>query len=160
VHDAGGKSNAQVSDGGGTVSTTVSTKPYLIRAIYEWCVDHGYTPYINVRADGQARVPVEYVKDGNIVLNVSQVATRNLKIDNERVHFSARFNGVSREISVPIGSVAAIFARENGQGMVFDLQAEQESAEPKPPAPPAAPGPTPGPAPAASGGKGHLKIVK
>jgi stringent starvation protein B len=155
MHDARGKGDAQVS-GGIAMSSTVSTKPYLIRAIYEWCVDLGYTPYINVRVDAQARVPVEYVKDGNIVLNVSQVATRNLKIDNERVHFSARFNGVSREISVPIGCVAAIFARENGQGMVFDVQAEQESAEPKPPAPPAAPGP----APIASGGKSHLKIVK
>jgi stringent starvation protein B len=152
MHDAGGKGDAQVT-AAYTVSTTASTKPYLIRAIYEWCLDHGFTPYINVRVDANARVPVEYVKDGNIVLNVSQVATRNLKIDNERVHFSARFNGVSREISVPIGCIAAVFARENGQGMVFDLQAEQESAEPQPPAPP-------GPAPLASGGKGHLKVVK
>jgi stringent starvation protein B len=141
---------------GATVSNPVSTKPYLIRAIYEWCVDHGYTPYINVRADESARVPMEYVKDGSIVLNVSQVATRNLKIDNERVHFSARFNGVSREISVPIGCVAAIFARENGQGMVFEVQSNQdESVEPKPPAPPGPPA-----APAASGGKSHLKVVK
>jgi stringent starvation protein B len=135
-----------------TVSNT-STKPYLIRAIYEWCIDSGHTPYINVRVDANTRVPVEFIKDGNIVLNVSQVATRNLKIDNERVHFSARFNGVSREISVPIERVAAIFARENGQGMVFDVQAEQEHAEPHPPAPE-------GSAPIASGGRGHLKIVK
>ncbi len=156
MYDAGRKGDAQVSGSGGIVSTTASTKPYLIRAIYEWCVDHGLTPYINVRVDDQARVPVEYVKDGNIVLNVSQVATRNLKIDNERVHFSARFNGVSREISVPITSVAAIFARENGQGMVFEVQAEAvTTVEPQPPAPP-----SPSPAPAASGGKGHLKVIK
>jgi|APDOM4702015248_1054824.scaffolds.fasta_scaffold333239_1 stringent starvation protein B len=157
MHDTGREGDAQVGGGSGdNVSTTASTKPYLIRAIYEWCVDHGYTPYINVRVDAQARVPVEYIKDGSIVLNVSQAATRNLKIDNERVHFSARFNGVSREISVPIGSVAAIFARENGQGMVFEVQTDAQSAEPQPPAPPS----SPPAAPAATGGKSHLKIVK
>jgi stringent starvation protein B len=97
----------------------ISTKPYLLRAIFEWCCDCGFTPYLSVRVDANTRVPMEYVKNNEIVLNISSGATRNLTIDNERVQFSARFNGVSREISVPIGNVAGIFARENAEGMMF-----------------------------------------
>lgn len=104
----------------------ISHKPYLIRAIYEWCADAGYTPYLSVRVDEHVRVPLEYVKNGEIVLSVSQQATRNLTIGNDVVQFSARFNGVSREISVPLYAVQSIFARENGRGMSFD-------AEPPPP---------------------------
>jgi len=100
----------------------VSTKPYFIRAIYEWCSDCGYTPYLSVKVDENTRVPAEYVKNGEIVLNVSLNATRNLTINNELVQFSARFNGVSREISVPIGAVSAIFAKENGQGLFFPTE--------------------------------------
>ena len=96
-----------------------STTPYLIRAIWEWCVDNGLTPYIAVKVDGTTRVPMEYVRNGGIVLNISSDATRNLKIGNDLIQFSARFNGASREVSVPIGAVAGIFAKENGQGLAF-----------------------------------------
>ncbi len=96
-----------------------STTPYLIRAIFEWCCDNGLTPYIAVKVDEKARVPLEYVKDGEIVLNISPSATRNLKIGNDILQFSARFVGVSREISVPIASVGGIFAKETGQGLSF-----------------------------------------
>jgi len=96
-----------------------STTPYLLRAIWAWCVDNGLTPYIAVKVDGTTRVPMEYVRNGEIVLNISSDATRNLKIGNELIQFSARFNGASREVSVPIGTVAGIFAKENGQGLAF-----------------------------------------
>ena len=101
-----------------------STKPYLLRALYEWCTDNGYTPYIVVVVDGGTRVPMEFVKNGEIVLNISFDATSHLKIDNVFVHFRARFGGVSRDIEVPIVNVSAIYARENGQGMAFDVQCD------------------------------------
>ena len=96
-----------------------TTTPYLIRAIYEWCCDNGHTPYIAVKVDETTKVPMEYVKNGEIVLNVGMDATRNLKIGNDLIQFSARFAGVSREISVPVGSVAGIFAKESGHGLAF-----------------------------------------
>ena len=105
----------------------LSTKPYLIRAIYEWCADAALTPYLTVKVDQNVRVPIEYVKNGEIVLSISQQATRNLTIGNDFVQFSARFNGVSREISVPIYAVQAIFARENGRGVFFEAEAPPES---------------------------------
>jgi stringent starvation protein B len=111
----------------------ISTKPYLIRAIYEWCADAGFTPYLNVRVDQTTRVPIEYVKNGEIVLSISQQATRNLTIGNDLIQFSARFNGVSREIAVPIHAVQSIFARENGRGVFF----EPEEAPAEIPATPA-----------------------
>lgn len=98
-----------------------STKPYLLRAIYEWCTDNGYTPYLAATVDGRAQVPREFVKNGEIVLNISFSATSGLKMDNDLIHFHARFGGVSREISVPVGNVVAIYARENGQGMAFEV---------------------------------------
>ena len=100
----------------------VSTKPYFIRAIYEWCSDCGFTPYLSVRVDEKTRIPMEYVKNGEIVLNVSLNATRNLTINNELIQFSARFNGVSREVSIPVDRVQGIFARENGQGAFFTVE--------------------------------------
>jgi stringent starvation protein B len=100
-----------------------STKPYLLRAIYEWCTDNGYTPYIAARVDDKTRVPHEFVKDGEIVLNISFNATSDLKMDNDAVHFYARFGGIVRDILVPIENVAAIYARENGQGMAFEVGA-------------------------------------
>ena len=128
----------------------VSTKPYFIRAIYEWCSDCGFTPYLSVRVDERTRVPMEFVKNGEIVLNVSLNATRNLTINNELIQFSARFNGVSREVSIPVDRVQGIFARENGQGAFFTVEspaalaaapahhamasAEADSDPPKPPA--------------------------
>ncbi|MBY0439479.1 MAG: ClpXP protease specificity-enhancing factor [Burkholderiales bacterium] len=108
--------------------TDPTTKPYLVRAIYEWCSDSGYTPYLSVKVDASTRVPLEYVKNGEIVLNISQDATRNITLGRDVVQFSARFNGVSREISVPIGAVAAIFAKENGQGLFFPTEAAGAAA--------------------------------
>lgn len=100
-----------------------STKPYFLRAIYEWCTDNGYTPYVAVRVDASTRVPMEFVRNGEIVLNISFSATSGLKMDNDFVNFSARFGGVSRQISVPVANVMAIYANENGQGMAFEVQA-------------------------------------
>ena len=99
-----------------------STKPYLIRAIHEWCSDSNLTPYLSVKVDANTRVPTEFVKNGEIVLNVSLNATRNLTINNELIQFSARFNGVSREVSIPVERVQGIFARENGQGAFFTVE--------------------------------------
>jgi stringent starvation protein B len=101
-----------------------STKPYLIRAIHEWCCDNGYTPYIAVVADGRARVPREFVRDGQIVLNIGYDATGHLSIANDEITFQARFGGVAREIYVPISNVAAIYAKENGAGMAFEPEVE------------------------------------
>ena len=101
----------------------ISTKPYMLRAIYEWCTDSGFTPYLAVKVDASTTVPMEYVKKGEIVLNISFGATSGLKMDNEAVHFHARFGGVSREIYVPVHNVLAIYANENGQGMAFDVTA-------------------------------------
>lgn len=112
----------------GACMTELSTKPYLIRAIYEWCADSSFTPYLNVKVDQNTRVPMEYVKNGEIVLSMSQQATRNLTIGNELIQFSARFNGVSREITIPIYAVQSVFARENGRGVFFDPEAAPEQA--------------------------------
>jgi stringent starvation protein B len=137
----------------------VSTKPYFIRAIYEWCSDCGFTPYLSVRVDERTKVPMEYVKNGEIVLNVSLNATRNLTINNELIQFSARFNGVSREVSIPVERVQGIFARENGQGAFFTVESPgaiaaapagmvaSGDADAEPPKPPPA-------------GKSRLKLVK
>lgn len=106
-----------------------STKPYLIRAIHEWCCDNAFTPYLAVVADAHARVPREFVRDGQIVLNIGYDATKNLNIANDGISFQARFGGVAREISVPIRNVAAIYARENGAGMAFEPDDEMEADE-------------------------------
>jgi stringent starvation protein B len=133
-----------------------STKPYLIRAIHEWCCDNAFTPYLAVIADARTRVPREFVRDGQIVLNIGYDATKNLNIANDGITFQARFGGVAREISVPIGNVAAIYARENGAGMAFEPEGEAAGGDvidaasledgsasdnetpPEPPAPPPA----------------------
>jgi stringent starvation protein B len=99
----------------------ISTKPYLLRAIYEWCTDSGYTPYLAVKVDAATTVPMEYVKKGEIILNISYGATSGLKMDNDAITFRARFNGVSRELYIPVHNVLAIYANENGQGMAFDV---------------------------------------
>ncbi len=96
-----------------------STRPYLIRALYEWCTDNGFTPYVAVLVDDTVQVPREYVKNNEIVLNISFGATSSLKLGNDFIEFKARFAGSTREIYVPIGRVIAIYARENGQGMAF-----------------------------------------
>ena len=105
-----------------------STKPYLLRAIYDWCTDAGFTPYVAVAVDESVRVPVEFVKNGEIVLNVSALATNRLKIGNDTLEFQARFGGVPREVHVPINRVIAIYARENGQGMAFEVARPQAPA--------------------------------
>lgn len=106
----------------------ISTKPYLLRAIYEWCTDSGFTPYIAVKVDGGTTVPMEYVRKGEIILNISYGATSGLKMDNDAIHFRARFNGVSREIYIPVHNVLAIYANENGQGMAFEVGAAPEAS--------------------------------
>jgi len=110
-----------------------STKPYLLRALYEWCTDNGYTPYIVVAVDSRTRVPAEFVKNGEIVLNISFDATGNLKMDNDFIHFKARFGGVAREIELPVENVSAIYARENGQGMAFEVKREDQQERKKKP---------------------------
>ncbi len=114
---------------------TSSTKPYLTRAIWEWCGDNGLTPLIQVQVSGtQARVPMEFVKEGQIVLNISASATRQLTMSNQDVQFNARFGGVSRDIFVPWTAVLGIYARETGEGMLFpadDDEAESSTSAPQ-----------------------------
>jgi stringent starvation protein B len=100
-----------------------STRPYLIRALYDWCTDNGFTPYVAVSVDDTVQVPREYVKNNEIVLNISFDATSSLKLGNDFIEFKARFAGSAREIMVPISHVIAIYARENGQGMAFPMVA-------------------------------------
>ena len=104
-----------------------STRPYLIRALYEWCTDNGFTPYVAVQVDDTVQVPREYVKNGEIVLNISFDATSSLKLGNDFIEFKARFAGTAREISVPVCRVIAIYARENGQGMAFPSPAPAQA---------------------------------
>jgi stringent starvation protein B len=105
-----------------------STRPYLIRALHDWCTDNGFTPYIAVFVDAGVQVPTEYVKNGEIVLNVGFEATSGLKLGNEFIEFKARFGGSSREIVVPVTHVIAIYARENGQGMAFPVPSQAGAA--------------------------------
>ena len=101
-----------------------STRPYLLRALHDWCTDNGFTPYVAVHVGAGVQVPMEYVKNNEIVLNVSFEATSGLKLGNEFIEFRARFGGATREIQVPIDHVVAIYARENGQGMAFPVPTE------------------------------------
>ncbi|MBK7646579.1 MAG: ClpXP protease specificity-enhancing factor [Betaproteobacteria bacterium] len=103
-----------------------STKPYLLRAIWEWCCDNGFTPHIAVEVDERTRVPREFVRDGQIVLNLGPTATSKLQIGNDFIDFQARFSGVARDLSVPVGRISAIYARENGAGMAFEIDAEDD----------------------------------
>ena len=109
-----------------------STRPYLIRALHEWCSDNGFSPYIAVQVDASVQVPMEFVKNGEIVLNVGVDATSSLRLGNDFIEFKARFGGVAREIVVPISHVIAIYARENGQGMAFPAPAPAMLAAVKP----------------------------
>ncbi len=112
---------------------TISTKPYLIRAIYHWCNDQGLTPYIASVVDAQTKVPPGYAQDGQIVLNISEDATHHLSIDNDWLSFKARFNGRVHTLLLPIGNIIAIYARENGQGMSFEPETPQASLQEVPP---------------------------
>ncbi len=98
-----------------------STKPYFIRALHEWCTDNGFTPYLAVSVDERTIVPREHVKAGEIVLNVSHGATGRLQMGNDLITFQARFSGVARDLSIPVENVSAIYARENGHGMAFEV---------------------------------------
>jgi len=111
---------------------STSTRPYLIRALYDWCTDNGLTPYVAVQVDDTVQVPREYVKNGEIVLNISYDATSSLKLGNEFIEFKARFAGTAREIIVPVNRVIAIYARENGQGMAFPVPPPSESPKASP----------------------------
>lgn len=111
--------------------STSSTKPYLIRALYDWCIDNQQTPYLAVWVDEHTRVPMQYVRDNEIVLSISQTACQNLNIDNDWINLSARFGGVAHEIWIPVGNVISIFSKETGEGMGFEvekMQVEQESS--------------------------------
>lgn len=132
-----------------------STKPYFLRALYEWCCDHHFTPYLTVMVDARTEVPAEHVRDGQITLNIGPEATSGLRIDAEWISFAARFGGVARNLLVPVDRVAAIYARENGAGMGFevvDASSGEESVEdtPEPPEPAAPSG----------GGRPKLQRVK
>jgi len=131
-----------------------STRPYLIRAIYEWCSDSGLTPYLSVKVDAQTRVPAEFVKNGEIVLNISPDAAHRLTIGDDVVQFAARFSGVSRECSIPVGAVIGIFARENSQGLFFPPEPAMQTEGA------VAPEAETVPTPPTNGGRPKLQIVK
>ena len=122
-----------------------STKPYLLRAIHEWCCDNGLTPYLAVSVDERVKVPREFVRDGQIVLNISYDATGNLKLGNEDITFQARFSGVAREIALPVGNVTAIYAKESGAGMAFEVEEAKAGSSPAEADGPAEPPPEPAP---------------
>lgn len=105
-----------------------STKPYLLRALWEWCCDNGFTPHIAVQVDARTRVPREFIRDGQIVLNIGPEASNKLEIGNDFIEFQARFGGVARQLSVPVEQVSAIYARENGAGMAFEIEGDAGSA--------------------------------
>ena len=146
----------------------ISTKPYLIRAIYQWCSDQGLTPYLSVVVDHRTLVPRQFVQDGQIVLNVSTDATQSLVMGNEMIAFQARFGGVAQNISLPVDNVSAIYARENGHGMAFEIGAgsfEEEAdagldLEPGLPETSASVEADAEPNPPKGGGRSHLKLVK
>ena len=100
---------------------TTSTKPYLVRALYDWCVDNGFTPHIAVWVNNYTQVPRQFVQDEQIVLNIGPTACKDLTIDNEWVHFEARFGGKAEDIWIPVGHVVSLFARESGEGMGFEV---------------------------------------
>ncbi len=128
-----------------------STKPYLVRAIHEWCMDNRFTPYIAVDVDSHTKLPLQFVREGQIVLNISNEATSGLVIDNESIRFKARFGGVSQDIYIPVNNVMAIYAQENGHGMAFDVVRKGAVVEPPP---------DDDPTPPKKDGKPTLKRVK
>lgn len=127
-----------------------TTKPYLIRAIYEWCGDSGYTPYLAVKVDDHTQVPPAYVKNGEIILNIGADAVKNLHMANDYISCSGRFGGVSHELLVPVAAVIGIFSRESGEGMAFEVE-----ESPPPGAPEGG-----GDEPASPSGKPQLRVVK
>jgi len=149
----------------------IPTKPYLLRALFEWCVDNGYTPHLAVKVDSRTQVPPEYVKNGEITLNISPNAVHKLQMGNELIEFSARFGGVARQISVPVANVYALYARETGHGMTFDIEgakpalqskagAEAAPSDARPPAALPAPTTPQPPKKPSGGGKPTLRRIK
>jgi len=142
----------------------IPTRPYILRALYEWCVDNGYTPHLAVKVDSHVQVPSEYVKSGEITLNISPTAVHKLQMGNELIEFSARFGGVARQIAVPIAAVHALYARETGHGMTFDVEPAKPAVQADAEGEPAKPVPTALPAPSdpkkPTGGKPRLTRVK
>jgi stringent starvation protein B len=130
-------------------SDMTSSKPYMIRAIYEWIVDNNKIPYVVVNVDtDNIKVPMQYAEDGRIVLNISPTAAAKLQMDNDYITFSARFSGAPMNVVIPTSAVLAIYAKETGAGMVFE---EEEGDSGNPPAPPSSPPPF---------GKPNIKLVK
>lgn len=112
------------------------SRPYLIRSLYEWILDNGMTPYLLVDvADEQVVVPTQYVENGRIVLNINPSAVQNLQMSNDLVELDARFSGQPMHVSVPVMSVIAIYARENGKGMVFTEEGDGGDEPPSTPSP-------------------------
>ncbi|MFO7748454.1 MAG: ClpXP protease specificity-enhancing factor [Orrella sp.] len=107
-----------------------STKPYFLRALHEWCTDNGFTPHIVVQVDEHTRVPVNFVRDGQITLNIGESATNRLVMGNEFIEFQARFGGKTETIWAPVGAVTAIYARETGTGMGFEVEASTATPNP------------------------------
>jgi stringent starvation protein B len=142
----------------------IPTRPYILRALYEWCVDNGYTPHLAVKVDSHVQVPSEYVKGGEITLNIAPTAVHKLQMGNELIEFSARFGGVARQIAVPITAVHSLYARETGHGMTFDIEPVKPAVQADAEAEPAKPVPTALPAPSdpkkPTGGKPRLTRVK
>lgn len=134
-----------------------STKPYLIRALHQWCTDNGHTPYLVVHVDGNTTVPMPFVKDGEIVLNTSYGATKGLQIENDWISFSARFGGVSHDLWIPVSNVLSIFSRETGEGMGFELEPFGGEAQPEAVTPAEPQDLPPDDKPPA---RSHLRIVK
>ncbi|HEY7378127.1 MAG TPA: ClpXP protease specificity-enhancing factor [Steroidobacteraceae bacterium] len=136
--------------GSAPTASVTSRRPYLLRAMHEWISDNRQTPHLVVDAEAEGvDVPRQYVKDGKIILNVSHHATTGLKLGNESIEFTARFSGAARAVHVPIRAVLGIYARESGQGMIFndnDLSPDPSGGKP-----------TPGPD---DGRRPHLKVVK
>ncbi|GLZ88985.1 stringent starvation protein B [Metapseudomonas resinovorans] len=140
-----------------------SSRPYLVRALYEWIVDNDCTPHLLVNAEHtDVRVPPGYANDGQIVLNVSPSAVRHLHMDNEAVSFEGRFGGVAHSLYIPSAAVMAIYARENGQGMVFDLEPPLPGDDPEPEddGPSGGESPSSGGEPSRPSGRPSLKVVK
>ena len=137
------------------MSEPPSTKPYLLRAIYDWCVDNGYTPHVSVAVDSRTRVPMEYVRNGEIVLNLGPLAASRVQMGNDVIECTARFSGAAKDLVVPVAAVTAIYAKENGHGMSFEPEKTGTgSRDAEPGSPPRLPDPP------KSGGKPFLKRVK
>lgn len=143
------------------MSTSTSTKPYLIRALHQWCGDNGHTPYVVVWVNDRTDVPREYVQNNEIILNISMTATKDLHIANDSLSFAARFAGVERQVFVPMGNIMSIFARETGEGMGFEVElASTETLHTVEGGKPEVEAGEPGQSPEKPKGRPSLRIVK